>query len=82
MEIALSIKNKFVIVNGDFSSPDEKFVLFSHWKRVNYMIITWILSIVTDETSSSIHHMDSVFVVWHELDGRFVVINGHKIYKL
>lgn len=49
MQISLSAKNKLVIVNGDYNAPESESSLYPHWKRVNDMVITWILNTVTDE---------------------------------
>ncbi|XP_074360209.1 uncharacterized protein LOC141700309 [Apium graveolens] len=81
MQIALSAKNKFVIVNGDFTAPATDSPLFVHWKRVNDMIITWILNTVSDDISNSMNYLDSAFTVWSELNERFSAISGHKYYE-
>lgn len=81
MQIALSAKNKLVIVNGDFVAPVETSSLHAHWKRVNDMVITWILNTVSDEISNSMNYMDSAYNVWIELNERFSVVSGHKYYE-
>lgn len=81
MQIALSAKNKLVIVTGEFMAPDAKSPLFAHWKRVNDMVMTWILNTVSDEISSSMNYMDDAYSVWDELNERFAVVSGHKIYE-
>ncbi|XP_074378062.1 uncharacterized protein LOC141719584 [Apium graveolens] len=45
------------------------------------MVITWILNTVADDISTSMNYMDNAFSVWSELDERFSVISGHKIYE-
>lgn len=81
MQIALSAKNKFVIVNGDFVAPANSSPLYMHWKRVNDMVITWILNTVSDDISNSMNYMDSAFTVWTELSERFSAVSGHKYYE-
>lgn len=81
MQIALSAKNKLVIVNGDFSAPDVTSPLFVHWKRVNDMVITWILNTVSDDISNSMNYMDCAANVWNELNERFSAVSGHKFYE-
>lgn len=39
LQIALSAKNKLVIVNGEYLAPAVNSPLFVHWKRVNDMVI-------------------------------------------
>ncbi|XP_074356678.1 uncharacterized protein LOC141696436 [Apium graveolens] len=82
IQIALSANNKLVILTGEFKAPAESSPSFSHWKRVNDMIITWILNTVSDVTSSSMHYLDSASDVWNELSERFVAVSGHKIYEV
>ncbi|XP_074346103.1 uncharacterized protein LOC141684864 [Apium graveolens] len=82
IQIALSAKNKLVIVTGEFLSPSEKSTLYAHWRRVNDMVITWILNTVFDEISNSMNYMDSASDVWNELSERFSVVSGHKIYEV
>ncbi|XP_074364303.1 uncharacterized protein LOC141705124 [Apium graveolens] len=82
MQIALSAKNKLVIVTGEFIAPDVNSGLNAQWKRVNDMVITWILNTVSDEISNSMNYLDSAQMVWTELNERFAVVNGHKIYEI
>lgn len=82
MQIDLSVKNKFVIINVDFIAPaDNSSLFFLHWKRVNYMVITWILNTVSDDISNSTNYMDSASTVWNELNERFSAVSVHKYYE-
>ncbi|XP_074326753.1 uncharacterized protein LOC141664697 [Apium graveolens] len=81
LQIALSAKNKLVIVNGDFVAPAMDFPLYAHWKRVNDMVITWILNTVSDDISNIMNYMDSAALVWNELSERFSAVSGHKFYE-
>ncbi|XP_074356623.1 uncharacterized protein LOC141696372 [Apium graveolens] len=81
MQIALSSKNKYVIVNGEFVAPAESSPLFAHWKRVNDMVITWILNTVSDEISNNMNYLDNAFTVWSELSEQFSAITAHKFYE-
>lgn len=79
LQITLYAKNKLVIVTREYLPPSEKSPLFAHWRRVNDMVITWILNIVSDEISNRMYYMDSAFVVCNELSERFSAVSGHKI---
>lgn len=79
IQIALSAKNKLVILTGEYKAPDEKSPAFSQWKRVNDMVIIWILNTVSDEISSSMHYLDSAFNVWSELSERFSAVSGQNL---
>lgn len=82
MQIALSAKNKLVIVNGEFATPTKDSPLFSHQRRVNDMVITLILNTVSDDISNSMNHLENASVVWNELSERFSAISGHKFYEI
>ncbi|XP_074336980.1 uncharacterized protein LOC141674159 [Apium graveolens] len=82
IQIALSAKNKLVIVTGEFLPPSEKSALYAHWRRVNDMVITWILKTVSDEISNSMNYMDSASDVWNKLSERFSAVSGHKISEV
>ncbi|XP_074331411.1 uncharacterized protein LOC141668424 isoform X2 [Apium graveolens] len=81
LQIALSAKNKLVILTGDFVAPAVDSSLFPHWKRVNDMVITWILNTVSDDISNSMNYMDSAIDVWNALNDRFSIVSGHKFYE-
>ena len=82
IQIALSAKNKLVIVTGEFPPPSVTSSLYAHWRRVNDMIITWILNTVSDDISNSMNYMHSAYDVWNELNERFSAVSGHKIYEV
>lgn len=81
MQIALSTKKKFVIINGDFTAPKNDSPLFAHWKRVNDMVITWILNTVSNDIKNSMNYMDNAFTVWNELNKMFSAVSSHKYYE-
>lgn len=62
-------------------APDDTSPLYVHWKRVNDMVITWILNTVSDDISNSMNYLDSAFTVWNELNERFSAVTGHKFYE-
>lgn len=82
MQIALSAKNKLVLVNGLFPKPAENSSLRPQYDRVNDMVITRILTTVSDEISDGMNFVNSTAEVWNELHERFSGVNGHRIYQL
>ncbi|XP_074373485.1 uncharacterized protein LOC141713812 [Apium graveolens] len=82
MQIALSARNKFVVVNGVYVKPANDSALYAQWERVNDMIITWILNSVADDISDSLNFVTSAKEVWDELHERFSGVNGHMIYQV
>lgn len=81
MQITLSAKNKCVIINGDITAPANDSPLFVHWKRVNDMVITWILNTISDDICNNMNYMDNAFTVWNELNERFSAVSGHRYYE-
>lgn len=82
MKIALSAKNKLVIVNGLYEAPDRNSPLFSTWERVNDMIISWLLNCMTDELSNTMTFVSTAAAVWKELEERFSGIDGHRVFQI
>lgn len=82
MQIALSAKNKLMLVNGSFPKPAENSSLKPQYDRVNDMVNTWILNTVSDEISDGMNFVNSAAEVWNELHEKFSGVNGHRIYKI
>lgn len=82
LQIALSAKNKLVIVNGSFEEPDQTSPLFPQWQWENDMVISWILNTVCDEISNNMNNVHSAKAVWDELNERYASISGHKIFEV
>lgn len=82
MQIDLSARNKFVLVNGCFPKPEVNSPLFAQWERVNDLVITWILNYVADDISDGLNYITTAAEVWHKLNECFSGTNGHKIYQM
>lgn len=83
MKIALSVKNKFGFIDGTILKPDGSDVnRLTAWKRNNYMVISWILDLVSQEISSSVQYGESAKEIWEDLEERFQQSNGPRIFQL
>lgn len=51
------------------------------WKRVNDMVITWLLNCVSDEISDGMNFVNSAKDVWDELQTGFLVSMDTKYIK-
>ncbi|KAF8398706.1 hypothetical protein HHK36_014563 [Tetracentron sinense] len=82
MTIALDAKMKYGFVNGEIQIPATTDSLHSSWKRVNSMVISWILNSVSKEIASSIIYMKSACEIWNDLKERFSEKNNPRIFQL
>ncbi|XP_074322946.1 uncharacterized protein LOC141659910 [Apium graveolens] len=82
MQIALNVRNKFVLVNGDYPKPDTKSPLCAQWERVNDLVITWILNSMTDDISDGLNYVTTAEEVRNELRERFSGVNGHRVFQV
>nr|XP_043639499.1 uncharacterized protein LOC122610587 [Erigeron canadensis] len=53
MELALETKNKIGFINGTCMRPDDNEILAKQWDRCNYVVLSWILSSVSEEVYMS-----------------------------
>lgn len=82
IQIALSAKNKLVIVTSAYTKPETNSPLFPYWERVNDMCISWILNTVSNEIGDSMSYVRTAAQMWTELQDRFSSIDGHRVYQL
>ncbi|XP_019186504.1 PREDICTED: uncharacterized protein LOC109181209 [Ipomoea nil] len=71
MRIALEIKNKWCIVNGDVAESSIDHHLHAAWRRCNLMVCSWILRSVHTSIAQSILHLDRAKDAWEDLRRRF-----------
>lgn len=82
MEIALASKRKLGFVTGVVKKDTSDAVKGEAWETCNSMIISWILSSVTDPIKKSIMFVNSAHTIWNQLERRFSLTNGSRKYKL
>ncbi|KAF8409410.1 hypothetical protein HHK36_005486 [Tetracentron sinense] len=82
MTVALDAKMKYGFVNGEIQMPAIVDSSYSSWKRVNSMVISWILNSVSKEIASSIIYMKSACEIWNDLKERFSEKNNPRIFQL
>ncbi|KAF8365215.1 hypothetical protein HHK36_032766 [Tetracentron sinense] len=80
--VALDAKMKYGFVNGEIQMPAIVDSSYSSWKRVNSMVISWILNSVSKEIASSIIYMKSACEIWNDLKERFSEKNNPRIFQL
>lgn len=82
MSIALSAKNKLVIVTGKVTKPDKESGNLDFWQRCNYMVTSWILNVLARDIADSVLYADSAHELQSELEERFGQSNGARLYQL
>lgn len=82
MRRALIAKNKERFINGTIKKPDEKDKSFQKWKRVDYMVMSWILSSMSSELANEFGFMENLAELWNELQEHFGQSNGPLVYQL
>ncbi|KAL2933027.1 Gag-Pol polyprotein [Bienertia sinuspersici] len=82
MEIALASKRKLGFVTGGVKRDATDKVKQDCWDTCNSMVISWILSSVTDNIRKSVMFMNDASEIWMHLQSRFSITNGAKKYSL
>lgn len=79
MQVALEVKNKWGVVDGSITEPDETESRYAAWKRCNLMICAWICRSVHPSIVQSIMYMRRAKDVWNDLKKRFAQQDAHRI---
>ncbi|PWA99173.1 hypothetical protein CTI12_AA011000 [Artemisia annua] len=92
MEIGLSTKRKLGFVQGTIPKPPnvavlpitqaENVVRIEMWETCNNLVISWIMSSVSDSIAKSIMFIGTASEIWSQLETRFSLSNGSRKYKL
>ncbi|XP_074313582.1 uncharacterized protein LOC141648764 [Silene latifolia] len=70
------------MINGSFVRPSQGETKKRQWDRCNDMVISWILSSVSEEISASLLYTQTAIGIWDELVQRFEQFNGAKLYEV
>ncbi|KAL2902342.1 Gag-Pol polyprotein, partial [Bienertia sinuspersici] len=81
-EIALASKRKLGFVTGGVKRDRNDKVKQECWDTCNSMVISWILSSVSDPIKKSIMFMNEAAEIWKHLEKRYSITNGAKKYSL
>ncbi|XP_010693879.1 uncharacterized protein LOC104906777 [Beta vulgaris subsp. vulgaris] len=79
---ALIAKNKEGFINGEILKPSVTNKVYQKWKRVDFMVVNWILSSMNVELADDFGYIDTAIDLWKELAERFGQSNGPLIYQL
>ncbi|XP_071695206.1 uncharacterized protein [Rutidosis leptorrhynchoides] len=82
IEIKLSTKRKSGFITGTIARPVNDEDRAEQWDTCNNMVISWIMSSVSDQIAKSIMFIGTSFENWRQLEKRFALSNGSREYKL
>ncbi|KAK6161898.1 hypothetical protein DH2020_001739 [Rehmannia glutinosa] len=82
MLLALRAKNKLGFINGKIAEPALESPQYENWKKVDCMVISWILNSLSKDIVDAFMYIDSAKQLWDEITERFGESNGPLIYQL
>ncbi|KAL0428387.1 UNVERIFIED_CONTAM: hypothetical protein Slati_3013500 [Sesamum latifolium] len=71
MKIALGAKVKLGFINGSCAMSAENDGEYADWKRVDCMVISWLLNSISKDIVDAFLYMSSARELWKELEERF-----------
>lgn len=82
MRNALQAKKKLGFVDGTLTKPKDDSAYAEDWWVVNSMLVAWILITIKPSLRSTITYMESARDLWEDIEQRFSMGNGPRIYQL
>ncbi|KAH0693409.1 hypothetical protein KY285_020506 [Solanum tuberosum] len=82
MCIALLGKNKIGFVDGTCRKDMYEGLMAQQWERVNAVVLSWIISVVSKDLVNGIVYSPNAHKVWADLQERFDKVNATKIYHV
>jgi len=67
----LSVQNKVEFVDGYLPQLASNHRLYAAWKRVNNMVVSWLIHSVATFICQSILWMDNIVDIWNDLKARY-----------
>lgn len=82
MRLGLLGKNKLGFVYGRHTRDEFDTSLHDQWEKVNAVVLSWIMNAVKYELLSSIIYASNAHKVWIDLQERFDIVNGSRVFYL
>lgn len=82
MTLALVTKNKLGFINGSCPRPKDDHVLEKQWDRCNFVVLSWILSSVTEDLFLGQVFSKDSSKVWEELKETYDKVDGSFTFNL
>ena len=67
MKRASILKNKFKLVNGSITKPDEFHPLFDAWEMCNTIVHNWLMHSISPAIAKSVDALELASNVWRDL---------------
>lgn len=75
-------KRKLGFVDGRHTKDKFDESLHEQWKKVNAVVLSWIMNAVGKELLSSIIYASNAHKVWLDVKERFDTVNGSRVFYL
>lgn len=75
-------KNKVKFITKKCKKPNTDDATFDLWARCNDMVTSWILNSLSKDLADSLQYVNDSKGLWQELDDRYNITNGAKLYHL
>ena len=82
IQIALGAKTKLSFINGTPTPLEVDSPHFSNWKKVDYMVLSWLLNSISKDISESFIYASSSRDLWLEIESQFGESNGPLMYQI
>ncbi|XP_019169576.1 PREDICTED: uncharacterized protein LOC109165318 [Ipomoea nil] len=79
MRIALEVKNKWGLINGDVEPLSRDHPQYSAWRRCNLLVCSWLFKSVHPQIAQSIMHLENGKDIWEDLRRRFSQRDAQRI---
>ncbi|XP_043692940.1 uncharacterized protein LOC122643381 [Telopea speciosissima] len=80
--MALFAKNKMIFVDGTLPRPTSPISAIQTWDRCNFMVLSWILNVLTKTIADSVIYAETASSVWKELEDCFSRSNAPWVFHL
>ena len=82
VKIALGAKMKLSFIDGSATPPEIDLPQFANWKKVDCMMLSWMLNSISKDISESFIYVDSSRDLWLQVETRFGESNSPTIYQI
>ncbi|XP_059313340.1 uncharacterized protein LOC132064393 [Lycium ferocissimum] len=82
MRLFLLGRNKLGLVDGTCSKDKFPEVMWNHWERVNAIVLSWVMNVVSKNLLGGIMYASIAQTVWEELFERFNKVDGSRTFNL
>ena len=82
MFLALSVRKKFVFVNGAIFKPKVTSSLYNSWCRCNTTVLSWLVNSLSKDIQASVRYISIAQDLWIDLRDCFSQGSSPRLYEL